>query len=125
MKKQIFYNIRTVKASNVNQAIKEVENGNFTENNPLSDTVNNLESLLKECNKMNGYSKMYFDFLFSQLFMNHIENNKTEYQELEYDIIFTEVLRHKELYLKSNFNVDVRPEYDCICDYLLNNIQTI
>ncbi len=65
----------------------------------------------------------YEDFLFSQLFMNHIENNETEYQELEYDLIFPEVLEHQKLFLKSNFNVDVRSEYDCIVDYLLNEIK--
>jgi len=65
----------------------------------------------------------YEDFLFSQLFMNHIENNETEYQELEYDLIFPEVLNHQDLFLKSNFNVDVRSEYDCIIDYLLNEVR--
>jgi hypothetical protein len=65
----------------------------------------------------------YNDFLFSQLFMNHIENNETQYQELEYDLIFPEVLKHKKLFLKSNYNVDVRSEYDCIVDYLLNEVK--
>lgn len=65
----------------------------------------------------------YEDFLFSQLFMNHIENNETEYQELEYDLIFPEVLKHQKQFLKSNFNVDVRSEYDCIVDYLLNVVK--
>ena len=64
----------------------------------------------------------YENFLFSQLFMNHIENNNTEYQELEYDLIFFEVLKHKELFLKSSFNLDIRSEYDCIIDYLINKI---
>ncbi len=65
----------------------------------------------------------YEDFLFSQLFMSHIENNETEYQELEYDLIFPEVLKHQKLFLESNFNVDVRSEYDCIVDYLLNVVK--
>lgn len=65
----------------------------------------------------------YEDFLFSQLFMNHIENNETEYKELEYDLIFPEVLKHQKLFLKSNFNVDVRSEYDCIVDYLINEVK--
>ena len=64
----------------------------------------------------------YEDFLFSQLFMNYIENNETEYQELEYDLIFPEVLKHQKLFLKSNFNVDVRSEYDCIVNYLEENL---
>lgn len=65
----------------------------------------------------------YQDFLFSQLFMNHVENNETQYQDLEYDLIFPEVLNHRELFIKSNFNVDVRSEYDCIIDYLMNEIK--
>lgn len=65
----------------------------------------------------------YQDFLFSQLFMNYIENNKTEYQELEYDLIYPEVLKHKELYINSNFNTDMLSEYDCIINYLQNTIK--
>jgi hypothetical protein len=57
--------------------------------------------------------------------MNYIENNNTEYQELAYDLIYNEVLKHKDLFIKSNFNVDVKSEYDCITDYLLNEIKTI
>ena len=64
----------------------------------------------------------YDDFLFSQLFMNHIENNETQYKELEYDLIFPEMLRHKDLFLKSSLNVDVKSEYDCITDYLTQEI---
>ena len=65
----------------------------------------------------------YESFLFSQLFMNHIENNETEYQDVEYDLIFPEVLKHQNLFLESNFNVDTRSEYDCIVDYLLNEVR--
>jgi hypothetical protein len=65
----------------------------------------------------------YEHFLFSQLFMNHVENNETQYQDLEYDLIFPEVLKHQNLFLKSNYNVDVRSEYDCIVDYLLNEVK--
>jgi hypothetical protein len=64
----------------------------------------------------------YQEFLFSQLFMNHIENNETEYKELAYDIIYTEVLNHRELFLKSNYNTDMQSEYDSIVDYLLNEV---
>jgi len=42
----------------------------------------------------------YEDFLFSQLFMNHIENTETEYKDLADDIIYTELLKHRELFLK-------------------------
>ena len=65
----------------------------------------------------------YENFLFSQLFMWHVVNNETQYQELEYDLIFPEVLKHQNLFLKSNYNVDVRSEYDCIVDYLLNEVR--
>jgi hypothetical protein len=64
----------------------------------------------------------YQDFLFSQLFMRHIENNSTQYQDLEYDLIYPEVLRHKELYINSNFNTDTKGEYECIINYLTNTI---
>lgn len=62
-------------------------------------------------------------FLFSQLFMNHIENNETQYQERAYDLIYDEVLKHRELFLQSNFNVDVRSEYECIEDYINNQVK--
>jgi hypothetical protein len=65
----------------------------------------------------------YEDFLFSQLFMNHVENNDTQYQELAYDMIFPEVLKHQKLFLKSSYNVDNHSEYDCIIDYLLNEVR--
>ena len=65
----------------------------------------------------------YEIFLFSQLFMKHVENNDTQYQDLAYDLIYDEVLKHRELFLKSNYNVDVRSEYDCIEDYLSNEIK--
>ena len=65
----------------------------------------------------------YEDFLFSQLFMNHVESSDIHYRELEYDLIFPEILKHKDLFLKSNFNVDVRSGYDCIVDYLLNEVK--
>lgn len=64
----------------------------------------------------------YEEFLFSQLFMNHIENNETEYKQLAYDIIYPKVLKHRELFLKSNYNTDMQSEYDCIVNYLLNEV---
>jgi hypothetical protein len=64
----------------------------------------------------------YEQFLFSQLFMNHIENNKTDYQDLAYDLIYHEVLNHRELFLKSNYNTDMQSEYDCIVNYLINEV---
>jgi len=64
----------------------------------------------------------YENFLFSQLFMNHTENNKTDYQNLAYDLIYPEVLNHRELFLKSNYNTDINSEYDCIINYLTNEV---
>ena len=66
----------------------------------------------------------YPEFLFAQLFMSHVENNETEYQDLEYDLMFPEVLKHRILFLESEFNVPSKSEYDCIVDYLKSNIQT-
>ena len=60
----------------------------------------------------------YQDFLFSQLFMDHVQNNKTQYDELEYDLIYPEVTKHRDLFLKSEYNTDTKSEYDCIVDYL-------
>ena len=65
----------------------------------------------------------YQQFLFSQLFMNHIENNNTKYKNLEYDLIFNIVLKELEKFLESNFNVDILSEYDCINNYLLNEVK--
>jgi hypothetical protein len=64
----------------------------------------------------------YENFLFSQLFMNHIESNDTQYQNLAYDLIHPEVLNHRELFLKSNYNTEINSEYDCIVNYLLNEV---
>jgi hypothetical protein len=67
----------------------------------------------------------YSEFLFSQLFMNHIQNNITRYNEVEYDLIFSEILRHHELFLISDENIDTQSEYDCIVDYLEKNVSLI
>ena len=65
----------------------------------------------------------YEDFLFSQLFMNYIENNKTKYKHLEYDIIFPELLKHQTLFLNSEFNTNSKSEYECIINYLENKLK--
>ena len=67
----------------------------------------------------------YEMFLFSQLFMKHVENNDTQDQDLAYDLLFPEVLKHRELFLKSDYNEDTRSEYDCIQDYLSNEINAL
>jgi hypothetical protein len=66
---------------------------------------------------------IYEDFLFSQLFMNYIENNKTKYQELEYDLIFPEILKHNEAYKASVYFLGMKSEYDNIIDYLHNEVK--
>ena len=64
----------------------------------------------------------YENFLFSQLFMSHVENNETRYQELEYDDMYPEVISHREFFLKSKHNIDTESEYDCILNYLEENL---
>ncbi len=64
----------------------------------------------------------YENFLFSQLFMIHVENNETRYKELEYDLIYPEVIAHQEFFLKSKHNIDTESEYDCIINYLEDNL---
>ena len=64
----------------------------------------------------------YENFLFSQLFMIHVENNETRYKELEYDLIYPEVIAHQEFFLKSKHNIDSESEYDCILNYLEDNL---
>jgi|14BtaG_2_1085337.scaffolds.fasta_scaffold131534_2 hypothetical protein len=65
----------------------------------------------------------YSEFLFSQLFMEHVNHEDTIYNRyIEYDIIYPEILRHYELYTTSKFNVDTMGEYECILKYLTNEI---
>jgi len=65
----------------------------------------------------------YESFLFSQLFINYIENNETEYQELQYDLIYPEVLKHNESYKSSTYFLGMRSEYECILEYLSNEVK--
>ena len=67
----------------------------------------------------------YSQFLFSQLFMNHVENLETEYQELEYDLIFPIMLEHRKEFLHSEYNSDKQGEYECIVNYLTNEIKEL
>jgi len=55
--------------------------------------------------------------------MNHVEKNETQYQELEYDSMYSEVLRHREAFLKSKYNTDLESEYNCIVTYCLNELK--
>ena len=65
----------------------------------------------------------YQEFLFTQLFMNFIENNDTEYIEFEYDLIYPEVMKHLSLYINSSYNIDTKSEYECMNDYLINTLK--
>jgi len=65
----------------------------------------------------------YSQFLFSQLFMNYVENNETQYQDLEYDLIYSYVLEHRRNFISSKYNIDTKAEYECILDYLINEIK--
>ena len=64
----------------------------------------------------------YESFLFSQLFMNYVGNHKTQYKDLEYDLIFPEVLKHEELYKSSTYFLGMESEYECILKYLSNEV---
>jgi len=67
----------------------------------------------------------YSQFLFSQLFMNYVEQEETEYVELEYDLIFPIMLEHRKLFLSSEYNTDEQGEYECILNYLINEIKLV
>ena len=64
----------------------------------------------------------YSNFLFSQLFMTYVEEYGVGYDDLAYDIMYEEILKHKKAFDESSFNVDTQSEYDCITDYLKNNV---
>jgi len=64
----------------------------------------------------------YENFLFSQLFMEHVENSNTKYNQLEYDLIFPHMIEHNELFKTSLYYLEMKSEYDCILDYLNNEV---
>lgn len=64
----------------------------------------------------------YSQFLYSQLFMNYVENNITQYKELEYDLIFPAMEGHRNTSLGSVYNTDDKGEYQCIIEYLTNEL---
>ena len=124
--------IRIVEDLLINKHIKEDEEDedwNFEVQDTIHEEINKVLGLDDEDNfeiktkKMKATFISYSDFLFSQLFMNYLENNETEYQDLEYDLIFPEVLKHQNLFLNSVFNTDEKGEYDCIIEYLKNEIK--
>lgn len=65
----------------------------------------------------------YSEFLFSQLFYGFIETNDTEYEQLEYDIIFPIIVEHYKKYISSIYNDDNKGEYACMLDYIYNTIK--
>ena len=67
----------------------------------------------------------YNIFLFSQLFLNHVENNDTIYQYLEYDLIYPEIIISYEVYKSSFYFLLLKSEYDCIVDYLNNEVDIL
>ena len=60
----------------------------------------------------------YREFLFSQLFMKHVESRDTDYKDLEYDLIHAPMMTHFHLYTNSSFAFMQGPEYDSILQYL-------
>lgn len=49
---KLYFNIRTVKASNINDAMKNVNNQNFDEQHPLCDKILTLKGLFIEVCKL-------------------------------------------------------------------------
>ena len=64
----------------------------------------------------------YSEFLFSQLFMEYVTHEETIYDEYEYDLIYGEVVKHFQAFMSSKFNVNTIGEYDCIINYLTNEL---
>lgn len=60
----------------------------------------------------------YSEFLFSQLFMNFCENNKSNVKELEYDKVYPLILDHYANFAVSPENTDKESEYDCMVKYI-------
>jgi hypothetical protein len=67
----------------------------------------------------------YNIFLFSQLFLNHVENNNTIYQDLEYDLIYPEIIICYEDYKSSSYFLLLKSEYDCIVEYLNSEVDIV
>ena len=65
---------------------------------------------------------LYQFYLFSQLFHLHL-NDCIENEP--YDLLFSIVENELYNFLKSEYNVDSKSEYDCMEDYLISNGDTI
>ena len=70
----------------------------------------------------NQHIMTYSEFLFSQLFMEYVTHQETIYDEYEYDLIYGEVVNHFQAFMSSTYNVNTMGEYDCIVNYLTNEL---
>lgn len=78
-----------------------------------------LSACIAEWNK--DYTEYQF-FIFSDIFMAEIEDLDVDSAcDLVYPVIVEELKR----FLGSEFNVETKPEYDCMQDYLTANIDRI
>ena len=64
----------------------------------------------------------YNKYLFIELFRVHIEQNEIPFKDLEYDLLFEIVTEHYNNFVTSNYNNEMQGLYDCIINYLLNNV---
>ena len=64
----------------------------------------------------------YNKYLFIELFRCHIEQNEIPIKDLEYDLLFEIVTEHYNNFVTSNYNNEMQSLYDCIINYLLNNV---
>jgi|DEB0MinimDraft_4_1074332.scaffolds.fasta_scaffold45162_2 hypothetical protein len=60
----------------------------------------------------------YSEFLFYNL--TQVVDTKHPLKDLEYDLSFCDVGKYYKEFQKSNFDVDILPEYECIVNYLEN-----
>tara|TARA_R110001606_G_scaffold222434_4_gene370313 strand:+ start:620 stop:787 length:168 start_codon:yes stop_codon:yes gene_type:complete len=54
--------------------------------------------------------------------MNHVEKLGLK-TDLEYDIIFPTMLEHRRFFISSEYNTDEKGEYECILNYLIDEIK--
>jgi hypothetical protein len=57
--------------------------------------------------------------------MNHVEHKEIDGIPLEYDLVFPIMLEHRKLFLTSEYNTDEQGEYECIVNYLENEIKEL
>jgi hypothetical protein len=64
----------------------------------------------------------YDKYLFIELFRVHIEENEIPIKDLEYDLLFEIVTNHYNNFLTFNYNNNMLGLYECINNYLLNEV---